>query len=89
MTFSVVGLRPEPDPLNEFALHSKRSFIRIAKRLSLPIGQASPDPFHWPNPENLRIGAYMKVWEQPPVRATLMLLGGVALTYAEYLAVAS
>ncbi len=35
--------------------------------------------------ENLRIGAYMKVWEQPPVRATLMLLGGVALTYAEYL----
>jgi len=39
--------------------------------------------------ENLRIGAYMKVWEQPPVRATLMLLGGVALTYAEYLAIAS
>jgi hypothetical protein len=38
--------------------------------------------------ENLRIGAYMKVWEQPPVRATLMLLGGFALTYAEYLAVA-
>jgi len=35
--------------------------------------------------ENLRIGAYMKIWEQPPVRATLMLLGGVALTYADYL----
>jgi len=35
--------------------------------------------------ESLRIGAYMKIWEQPPVRATLMLLGGVALTYADYL----
>ena len=37
--------------------------------------------------ESLRIGAYLKVWDQPPVRATLMLLGGVALTYAEYLTV--
>lgn len=32
----------------------------------------------------LNIGAYQNVWDQPPVRATLMLLGGVALTYAEY-----
>lgn len=37
--------------------------------------------------ESLRIGAYLRVWDQPPVRATLMLLGGVALTYAEYLTV--
>lgn len=37
--------------------------------------------------EALRIGAYLPVWDQPPVRATLMLLGGVALTYAEYLSV--
>ena len=37
--------------------------------------------------ENLRIGAYLRVWDQPPVRATLMLLGGVALTYAEYFTV--
>ena len=37
--------------------------------------------------ESLRIGAYLPVWDQPPVRATLMLLGGVALTYAEYLTV--
>jgi|GEM_PF-3480683 len=37
--------------------------------------------------ESLRIGAYLRVWDQPPVRATLMLLGGVALTYAEYLSV--
>jgi hypothetical protein len=34
--------------------------------------------------ESLQIGAYLRVWDQPPVRATLMLLGGVALTYAEY-----
>jgi hypothetical protein len=37
--------------------------------------------------ETLRIGAYLPVWDQPPVRATFMLLGGVALTYAEYLTV--
>ena len=37
--------------------------------------------------ESLRIGAYLRVWDQPPVRATLMLLGGVALTYAEYITV--
>ncbi len=37
--------------------------------------------------ENLRIGAYLNVWEQPPVRATLMLLGGIALTFSEYLVV--
>lgn len=37
--------------------------------------------------EGLRIGAYLRVWDQPPVRATLMLLGGVALTYAEYITV--
>jgi len=37
--------------------------------------------------ESLRIGAYLRVWDQPPVRATLMLLGGAALTYAEYLSV--
>lgn len=33
----------------------------------------------------LNIGAYMNVWDQPPVRATLMLLGGIAITYAEYI----
>ncbi len=37
--------------------------------------------------EALQIGAYLRVWDQPPVRATLMLLGGAALTYAEYLSV--
>ncbi len=37
--------------------------------------------------ENLRIGAYLRIWDQPPVRATLMLLGGVALTFAEYVRV--
>jgi len=37
--------------------------------------------------EELRIGAYLRVWDQPPVRATLMLLGGVTLTYAEYLTI--
>ncbi|UCE90312.1 MAG: hypothetical protein JSW10_05720 [Pseudomonadota bacterium] len=37
--------------------------------------------------ESLRIGAYLRVWDQPPVRATLLLLGGVALTYAEYITV--
>jgi hypothetical protein len=34
---------------------------------------------------SLRTGAFQPVWEQPPVRATLMLLGGAAVTYAEYL----
>ena len=33
----------------------------------------------------LNIGAYRNFWDQPPVRATLMLFGGVALTYAEYI----
>lgn len=37
--------------------------------------------------ESLRIGAYLRVWDQPPIRATFMLLGGVALTYAEYFSV--
>lgn len=37
--------------------------------------------------ESLRIGTYLRVWDQPPVRATLMLSGGVALTFAEYLTV--
>ena len=37
--------------------------------------------------ESLRIGAFLRVWDQPPVRASLMLLGGVALTYAEYFTV--
>jgi len=32
----------------------------------------------------LQTGAYLPVWQQPPVRATLMLLGGFALTFAEY-----
>ena len=36
---------------------------------------------------SLRVGAYLRVWDQPAVRATLMLLGGAALTYAEYLQV--
>jgi hypothetical protein len=34
--------------------------------------------------ENLRIGAYQKIWDQPTVRATLLLLGGIGLTYWEY-----
>lgn len=33
---------------------------------------------------SLQTGAYLPVWQQPPVRATLMLLGGFALTFAEY-----
>ncbi len=37
--------------------------------------------------EELQIGAYLKVWDQPAVRATLLLLGGVALTFAEYFSV--
>jgi hypothetical protein len=37
--------------------------------------------------EELRIGAYLRVWDQPPVRATLLLLGGATLTYAEYLTI--
>ena len=37
--------------------------------------------------EELQMGAYLRVWDQPAVRATLLLLGGVALTFAEYIAV--
>jgi hypothetical protein len=33
---------------------------------------------------SLQTGAYLPVWQQPPVRATMMLLGGFALTFAEY-----
>jgi hypothetical protein len=34
--------------------------------------------------KSLKTGAYQPVWQQPPVRATLMLIGGFALTFAEY-----
>jgi len=35
--------------------------------------------------EKLHIGAYLRLWDQPTVRATLLLVGGIAITYSEYL----
>lgn len=35
--------------------------------------------------ENLHIGAYQRFWDQPTVRAALLLLGAVGITYSEYL----
>ena len=37
------------------------------------------------NLNGLNIGAYINVWDPPPVRATVMLLGGIAITCAEYI----
>jgi hypothetical protein len=33
----------------------------------------------------LRIGAYQRLWDQPFIRGSLLLLGGVGVTFAEYL----
>ncbi|NIP72735.1 MAG: hypothetical protein GWO16_06720 [Gammaproteobacteria bacterium] len=34
---------------------------------------------------SLQIGAYQRIWEQPTVRATVLLLGGIGITFSEYL----
>ncbi len=36
--------------------------------------------------EGMEVGAFRKLWDQPIVRATLLLLGGIGITYSEYAA---
>ena len=36
--------------------------------------------------QGMQVGAFRKLWDQPIVRATLFLLGGVGISYSEYAA---